>query len=334
MGKLKDKVNKVFNKIKGIEENNYLPVETINLQQQIYAQEAAIDSQVGSTSILNDIKWNRWIHINLWADYFANRFKYEASEYKHNFAINRAIRNAFIYGRIGIWNNNGTPEVVFVVKEENERYRVSVLKNDDEEFYAHNERNKYIYVDKTQVIHYQFSSLGYSAFITLQPVLKMEQLVQKVLYNEILTNATRILRDTEAGSSSTSAKQFINFNSPVIHRIDGGTDRYTGLTLDTNTEKVIETIEYSKNWYYDILGRRTNSDFKKTHSLDSEIEAGQFNTNVLERDKYMFLKKFLRDYSKLFKVSILLENENGEMDSVFAKLKIQKEVKNEVKTSN
>lgn len=311
---------KAIDKVKQIEENNYTPLDTFNLQNQIEAQEAAIDSQVGTTSILDNIQWNRWIHINLWCDYYANRFKYEASDYQHNFVINRALRNGFIYGSCGVWNNNGTPEIVQFLKEENGKLRVSIIKDDKQE---HNPKDNNIIVNKNEVIMYQFNSLGYSAFLTLGPILKLEQLIQKVLYNETLTNATRIIRDVDAASSKRTAQQFINFLSPIINRFNNGKDRYEGLTLNTNTEKVLEVMEYAKNWYYDVLGRRTNTDFKKTHSLNSEIEAGMFNAEVLERDRFMFLKKFLREYSKLFNIEILLENENGELSNVNEKLKLE-----------
>lgn len=320
---------KAIDKVKEIEQSNYTPLDTFNLQNQIQAQEAAIDSQVGSSSILDNIQWNRWIHINLWCDYYANRFKYEASDYQHNFIINRALRNGFIYGTCGVWNNNGTPEIVQYINEENGRLKVSIIQDDSKE---HNLRENNIVVNKSDVIYYKFNSLGYSAFLTLAPILKLEQLIQKVLYNETLTNSTRIIRDVDAASSKKTAQQFIDFLSPIINRFNNGKDRYEGLTLNTNTEKVLDVMEYAKNWYYDVLGRRTNTDFKKTHSLDSEIEAGQFNAEVLERDRYMFLKKFLREYSKLFGIEILLENENGELSNVNDKLKL--EVKTDETISN
>lgn len=307
------KKKKALDKLNQIEQNNFTPLDTFNLENNILAQEAAIDSQVGTTSILDSIQWNRWIHINLWADYYANRFRYETLFNVHNVAINRALRNGFIYGRVGVWNNNGTPEIVQYINEENGKLRVSVIKEDTQE---NNPRQNNILVDKNQVIYYQFNSLAYSAFLTLAPVLKLEQLIQKVLYNETLTNATRILRDTEAGSSAKAAQQFINFNSPIIHRLEGGSDRYQGLTLDTNTDKALEVMEYAKNWYYEVYGRRTNSDFKKTHSLNSEIEAGQFNCEVIERDRHMYLKIFLKDYANLFNIKIQLENLEGNFEDV------------------
>lgn len=323
---------KATQELKKIENNEFTPLDTFNLQNNIAAQEAVIDSQVGDTSILNDIQWNRWIHINLQCDYYANRFKYEAKDYKHNFIINRALRNGFIYGVCGVWNNNGTPEIVQIADYRNDEVRITVITDDTKEF-RKDANTTFIWVKRDTVIEYQFSSLGYSAFLTLGPLLKLEQLVQKVLYNETLTNATRIIRDVDAGSSKKTAQQFVKFLSPLINRYNNGKDRYEGLALDTNTEKAIEVIEYAKNWYYDILGRRTNSDFKKTHSLNSEIEAGQFNGEVLERDRYMFLKKFLRDYSKMFNVKINLENETGEMVDVFEQI-YGKRVENETETSN
>ena len=108
----------------------------------------------------------------------------------------------------------------------------------------------------------------------------------------------------------------------MIHRMDGGTDRFTALALATNTEPLLQTIEYTKNYYYDLVGRRTNSDFKRAHSLDSEISAAEKNCQAIETSRYLFLKKFLREYSMLFDIEINLENLNGELTSVFDKMEL------------
>lgn len=314
------KKSKAIEKLNQIEQQGFVPLNTFNLENQIMAKEAAIDSQVGNTNTGDDIYYNTWLQVNQWADYFCGTFKYEANEFKHNIAINRALRAGFIYGSVGVWNNNGTPELVQVRdrRSPTEYYEIIIIYDDSERYYPAKNPDMFKKVPKKDVVIYQFDSLGYSAFLTLQPVLKFERLTQKALYNETLVLPTRILHDVDAGNPSTkAAKQFVQFNSSMIHRMDGGTDRFSGLALATNTEPLLQTIEYTKNYYYDLLGRRTNSDFKRAHSLDSEISAAEKNCQAIETSRYLFLKKFLREYSMLFDVSINLENLNGEMMSVF-----------------
>ena len=314
------KKSKAIEKLNQIEQQGFVPLNTFNLENQIMAKEAAIDSQVGNTNTGDDIYYNTWLQVNQWADYFCGTFKYEANEFKHNIAINRALRAGFIYGSVGVWNNNGTPELVQVRdrRSPTEYYEIIIIYDDSERYYPAKNPEMFKKVPKKDIVIYQFDSLGYSAFLTLQPVLKFERLTQKALYNETLVLPTRILHDVDAGNPSTkAAKQFVQFNSSMIHRMDGGTDRFTGLALATNTEPLLQTIEYTKNYYYDLLGRRTNSDFKRAHSLDSEISAAEKNCQAIETSRYLFLKKFLREYSMLFDVAINLENLNGEMMSVF-----------------
>ena len=314
------KKSKAIEKLNQIEQQGFVPLNTFNLENQIMAKEAAIDSQVGNTNTGDDIYYNTWLQVNQWADYFCGTFKYEASEFKHNIAINRALRAGFIYGSVGVWNNNGTPELVQVRdrRSPTEYYEIIIIYDDSERYYPAKNPEMFKKVPKKDIVIYQFDSLGYSAFLTLQPVLKFERLTQKALYNETLVLPTRILHDVDAGNPSTkAAKQFVQFNSSMIHRMDGGTDRFTGLALATNTEPLLQTIEYTKNYYYDLLGRRTNSDFKRAHSLDSQISAAERNWQSIETSRYLFLKKFLREYSMLFDVAINLENLNGEMMSVF-----------------
>lgn len=314
------KKSKAIEKLNQIEQQGFVPLNTFNLENQIMAKEAAIDSQVGNTNTGDDIYYNTWLQVNQWADYFCGTFKYEANEFKHNIAINRALRAGFIYGSVGVWNNNGTPELVQVRdrRSPTEYYEIIIIYDDSERYYPAKNPEMFKKVPKKDIVIYQFDSLGYSAFLTLEPVLKFERLTQKALYNETLVLPTRILHDVDAGNPSTkAAKQFVQFNSSMIHRMDGGTDRFTGLALATNTEPLLQTIEYTKNYYYDLLGRRTNSDFKRAHSLDSEISAAEKNCQAIETSRYLFLKKFLREYSMLFDVAINLENLNGEMMSVF-----------------
>ena len=314
------KKSKAIEKLNQIEQKGFVPLNTFNLENQIMAKEAAIDSQVGNTNTGDDIYYNTWLQVNQWADYFCGTFKYEANEFKHNIAINRALRAGFIYGSVGVWNNNGTPELVQVRdrRSPTEYYEIIIIYDDSERYYPAKNPEMFKKVPKKDIVIYQFDSLGYPAFLTLQPVLKFERLTQKALYNETLVLPTRILHDVDAGNPSTkAAKQFVQFNSSMIHRMDGGTDRFTGLALATNTEPLLQTIEYTKNYYYDLLGRRTNSDFKRAHSLDSEISAAEKNCQAIETSRYLFLKKFLREYSMLFDVAINLENLNGEMMSVF-----------------
>lgn len=328
------KKTKAVEKLKNIQEGNYTPQNIFQLEQEMYGKEASIDSQVGATDQGQDIYYNQWLQVNQWADYFCGVFKYEVKDFKHNLLINRALRAGFIYGTIGVWNNNGTPELCSINKNNKDKdwVEIIVITDDSKEFHAY--QKTYQKVKRSEVIEYRFDSLGYSAFLTLGPVFKWERLAQKALYNETLVLPTRILHDVDAGNPSTkAAKQFVQFNSSIIHRIEGGSDRFAALALGGASDALLQTIEYTKNYYYDLLGRRTNSDFKRAHSLDAEISAAEKNCLAIETARYLYLKKFLRDYSTLFDIDILLENLNGEMCNVFDTIDLGGP-ENEIKPSN
>jgi len=53
------KKTKALEKLKEIEQNGFVPMNTFNLENQIMAREAAIDSQVGTTSNGEDIYYNK-----------------------------------------------------------------------------------------------------------------------------------------------------------------------------------------------------------------------------------------------------------------------------------
>ena len=322
--------------------NDLTPKQLFDLKNRIEAKEMVINSQVlfnnDQDLTIGRVVWEKWININNWANYFANRWKYETKDMKHNMAINYALRAGYIYGDSGIWNNNGTPTNIIVshcdlnfcyfTLSPTEQERLEQLRYETKK-----KKQGLIKKPKNEIINYQFDSLGYGAFITLDPVLKLEEYIQKAIFNEAMTLPTRIIRDiNDANTDNRTAKQFLELKSPVINRYKGGNETYEGLTLSSSTDGLLNLIEASKNWYYDILGRRTNSDFKLSHTLEQEAKNSEFNVNAIEWDRYLFFKKFIQEYAKLFKIKIKIENLNGDFGDCFNDLEL--ELKNEVKPNN
>lgn len=333
---VQDNLEKINEKL-----NGFVPTNTIAIVNQIEAVNEAINSQIAKSSVLKDITWNSWIIINHWADYFANSFKYEADRFELNIFINRVIRYAFIYGGAYIWNNNGTPELVSIVSEVNKKeYGIAIISPDFDVIKQNENSLKNLSVSKKvpkeQIFYYQFNSLGWSSFVVLRPLIKWNKQVMKALYNETIMLPTRLIHDTEAGQKDSSASsQLLKFESPVMHRAKDGTDVFKSLALNTNTESLLNVIEYTKNYYYEILGRRANTEYKKTHSLNAELEAAEDTFTILERDRYLYLKNFLRYMSKTYKTKILLQTENRQFIDVFESDIITKnEVNNDQKNKD
>lgn len=330
---MRKKEKKVLERITNIENrlnaSEMLPQSTIQLKTEIEGREALIDSQIIKLQKLQNVQWSDWIIINNWANYYANVFKYECERKNFNKFLNRAIRSAFIYGSIGVWNNNGTPELVGYQKLNSDFYNIFVIEEDDVDNYWKNKKIPLKNIKKVksdEIIFYKFNSLGWTAFAYLKPVIKMEKMVQKALYNQIMVLPTRIINDkTIHDNNFKAAQSFVDFNSPIITRIEGGVDTFQGLNLTTSTTDLLNTVEYAKNWYYEVLGRRTNSEFKKTHSLDSELETAEKQFTILERDRYLHLKEFLKDFSDLFDETVYLENEIGELVDCKEREKIKEE---------
>lgn len=316
--------------------NDLTPKQLFDLKNRIEAKEMVINSQVlfkaQEDLTIGNVVWNKWININNWANYFANRWKYETKEMKHNMAINYALRAGFIYGDSGIWNNNGTPTNIIVsycdlnycyfTLSPTEQERLEQLRYETKE-----KKQGLIKKPKSEIINYQFDSLGYGAFIVLDPVIKLEEYIQKAIFNEAMTLPTRIIRDiNDANTDNRTAKQFLELKSPVINRYKGGNETYEGLTLSSSTDGLLNLIEASKNWYYDILGRRTNSDFKLSHTLEQEAKNSEFNVNAIEWDRYLFFKKFIQEYAKLFNIKIKIETLNGNFIDCFKEMELNNEI--------
>lgn len=325
----------------------FTPENVLKMQYEIAAKEAIIDSQVGAAVDLidpNHISWNQWINLNNWANYFANRWRFEAVQMHHTIAINLALRNGYIFGECGVWNNNGTPELVTIHRIGATTIEFTLLPRETKELEkmaAAGERWKgrakgTLKAPKNQIIVYQFDSFGYGAIITLRPMLLMEDYIQRALFNEMRTIPARMIHDKLNNNSSNEVvRDFLELKKPIITRYRGGEESFEAIALNTNTANILELIEASKNWYYDILGRRTNSDFKLSHTLESEAKNSEANVIALEWDRYLFFKKFIQDYAKLFNLKdIKIENLNGQFTSCWDSINLTQEVDNDTQPTN
>ena len=324
--------------------DGFTPEQTLKLFTKIQTADAMINSQVGKGSDIittGRITWEKWININNWANYFANRWKYDTPEMRHMIAINWALRTGYIFGDSGVWNNNGTPEIINITKYDLNYAYFTLSPKDNKSLkdmanlYDPNSKptKGLIKRPKNEVVAYQFDSLGYGAIMILEPVLKFEKYIQKSLFNEAVSLPTRLLRvTTNPDVSNEALKQFIELNSPVITKYAGTGETYEGIRIDTNTDQLLNLMEGGKNWYYDILGRRTNSDFKLSHTLEQEAQNSAANVDAIEWDRWLFFKNFIQNYAKLFNIKIKIENFNGVLVDCFSPLEIEKESNNETLT--
>ena len=303
----------------------FIPTQTVQNTAVMKAKEAVIDAQVGKAGIYNNtgVYYNDWLIINQWANYMANVFKYETKDLDITLFINRSIRYAFIFGYVYVWNNKGKPEIVYPERVEG-KLKVAIINEDLDnsikgaDWYKMQGQYARYEADEADIILYKFESLGFSAFITLGPIIKFEKLASKSLYNEALMLPTRLVNSSEnPDPNGTAAKQVTDFNGPIMFKYADGTDKFEGLEIAYASNQLVQVLEYTKNWYADIIGRRSNTDFKRAHSLNAEIEAGQDNFKILERDRYLHLKRYLKQFKKLFKLDkLLLETTIGEYKDV------------------
>ena len=296
-----------------------IPQDTLLLQTQIAAKQQIIDAQIATQANSKKNYWNQWINLNNWANYFANRFKYDTTEPKHNITINQVLRNGFIFGQCGVWNNNGTPTLINIQEIDyatnKAKFTIFSPNPDPAKKPVLSPKNPKGQITKPadQVINYQFDSTGLTAFIKLEPVLRLEEFIQKALAIELSTLPTRLIHESQNSNTNLDLiRQIIELETPVVSRVAGGTDEFTGLSFTTNTQGLTHLIEVSKNWYYDILGRSTNTDFKKAHTLEQEAINSQANIQALEWDRYLYFKDFIIQYATLFNLpNTLIENYNG-----------------------
>lgn len=313
-------------------QNFFLPKETMELMNKIAAKEEIINSQIlkfVEPDLANSnerVVWPRWININNWANYFANRFKYDTKNTKYNLIINNVLRYGFIYGDCGVWNNNGTPTIAYFVKDLSPTkclITIHPTSNQEEALKLVREsraksNNATIQIDKKDFVNYQFEPLGYSAFLTLKPVLETEEMIQKLLINEVTTAPTKtFFKVAQPDGSKRLMSAYLSNSTPILVQLMDSPDKIAQLQSASGSQEVLNLIEATKNWYYDILGRRTNSDFKLSHTLEQEAQNSAANVNAIEWGRYLLFRDFMENFAKIFKCkNLVIENFNGTMSSL------------------
>ena len=324
------------------------PREIQQMKLELETKDAAIRAFVQKINdpTNNNEVWPLWINLQNWANYFAGRWAFEVKDnLEWTIILNRVVRESFLFGNCGVWNWNGEPRAVIVGAGDPKDFtkaKISLLATHDlnKMTNANIQRVPEWFketVPKTELINYVWDSNGYGSLIWLKPILTFETLIQKALINEATVLPTRLIKTTDNINTNNEATiNLISLNTPILTRINGGLETFEGLTIPTNTDQLLNLIEAAKNWYYDILGRRTNSDFKLSHTLEAEANNSEANVQAIEWDRFLLLRAFLQKFSTMFKVEILMENWNGHIESVFAPILNEppKEVINEVEPIN
>lgn len=329
--------SKVHTKLQQTIKEGFIPEPTFQLATQIEARLAHIMSTTGA--VLRGVDWNQWRHINFHVNYFANRFPFDVkgAENKHwNITINQVLRYGFLFGSSGIWKSpTGKIEVISVQNYEGNKAEIVILNKDYKRVTL--DGSKSIKVPVEDVVEYRFDYLALPAIVTLNPVLKFESNITKGYLSSTIINSPRIgLKHNNNVNSEENIRNFVNLDNVAMIIPEGGSDQILAYNLATDIQGFNELAQQGQKWYYDMIGRRTNTSFKKEHVGEYEELNASSNVAAQEFERYLYVKNFLSKLSKLFNLTIYLENLNGKMEDCNNDIvtEIEDQVEHKEKTDN
>lgn len=304
--------------------NAFTPKSIYRLKTQIEAQDEVIKSlnefrtprNTDEEHIYQRDNWNTFQWLIIYGNYFANRFKFETYDHAKNIFISKAIRQAFMFGSIGVWNNCGLPTLCYIYENDIKKdyYTICIDIVWDSFEIDNPNQSKVLKVKKEDVIIYSFDNFGLPAIYMLKPLIEWEKRQDNNFSNEQIALPTRILQQSETSIARYLANKFCANKSPIIFQGRNHNNKFEPLALDTNIMEIIEHDKYERARFYQLLGIRTNLERKNERNVSDEVEQNDVYFQILENERHLHLKQFLTQFSNQFKLEVWLENPSGEME--------------------
>lgn len=281
----------------------------------VYDLIKAIDNNIQSTYVKANVvskaitkanssaanSYNTWWLLQFQADYFSNLIDFKLDNWEVNRQVAIAIRLGVIYGSSVLWKRGNTVTAMYVnsleLNENGQPARVKMYRGD------YVLMNQSLDFKKDGINWIERDILGNSDFIVFIPndynlgglikwmpfINQLERLL-KMVYTHSYSYTKSILYNVKdknviadelalyfscdnpflinTGDESVLSNKFKEFE---IHKNNG------------NTDGLIQYVKEFLNLYYDLIGRRYNSDKKKERNISNEVDASQENYDILQR---------------------------------------------------
>lgn len=287
-----------------------------------------IDSNIGIATTYNGVsklltKFNSsagntynffWL-LQFQADYFSNLINFAFENWELNRQVCLAIRTATIYGSSCLWRNGNNYVAMYINKLEYDDWgkpkKVKMYRADNVLLDSSFDTNKKLNwiekeIDDNIIVFLPFN-YNCGGLIKWKPFLTQLEKLLKMLYTKSFSYVKSILyniKDTQ--STSKEIELFFNSENPfLINTSDDSliANKFKEFSLNAtsqNQDGLISYIQDFLNIYYDLIGRRYNSDKKAERNVSDEINASQENYDVLQREIKVNIMYFLREIENRF----------------------------------
>ena len=255
---------------------------------------------------------NDYFLLNYQADYFCNTIRFFTKNNKLAFCLKRVIRAAFLFGRSGLMINNGKYKPIQIVKAEldaeynlkNVYYvplSISLLnmgyginEYDDKVVLKYNEKMD----GKLFIFNWDTNSTG--AFVKMYPFIKFQQMMLKMLIaNTIVFGKKFIYTINSLNTLGNELECLMDPLKPFIVRFKDS-EALSNVYDDFNFDgkNALDFIYYYKQAiasFYELYGRKINSNFKKERNISSEVQIEEEQYEIIQNEWISNFKLFINE---------------------------------------
>lgn len=292
--------------------NEYLNAKEANIHlfkernvQSLDSFTSRITAELDAQSINNT--YNYWFILNFMADYFSNIVPFRFKDVNIQRAVMIAIRLGVIYGQSALWWNDNKLAGMYINNLEHDEMGypkvldlasgVSLLLTQSKQYDGTTEFKGYedLKVVPKEVDDNIFTFLPYNyrvgGLINWRPfLLTFERLLKMVYTNSFQYAKSFTYRVNDVQMAYDEIKMFFNNENPFL--IEVGNDD-TPLANRINKIEIGDSgssynlftfIKDYLNLFYELIGRRENTDKKNERNIKGEVQASQNNFDVLQNE--------------------------------------------------
>lgn len=270
-----------------------------------------------------------WL-LNFQADYFANLVNYKFKKWDVNRAANLAVKMGVMYGAGAIMkiDNKYIPLYVSQIETDAYGYPEYISYQRADYLLINNSMNRALYPKNKGIIRKKINDdiilfLPYDVelggLIKWAPFLKQFETLLKMLYTHSFSHIKSVLYNVSDPAAITDEIElYFNAENPLlINTSDDSILQNKFKEFKINSGGGSELVDYINEFlkiYYDLLGRRYNTDKKKERNISSEVDASQENYDILQRPYKQNIIYFIDEIKERWGENYTLENEKNELD--------------------
>lgn len=272
--------------------------------------------------------------LQLQANYFCGTCKYECSDYKFNEVMQEVIRCAFLYGKAGIYFENGFYFPIWISRVERDiTGKVKLIEYghiwDALEAQDGNTQNFNILTAKDKecekIVIFKWGTLALSAWIIVWPfVLFQAMLLKMTIIQSLFYNKKLIYKISQQTRVASEIKKFFDpLNIFIWVLAEDNLSNKFEFFEQSISQNGVDFLDYYKEViaiYYHLFGRRLNNDVKKERNITSEVEASQENYDVVQSDWLIQFKIFVNALQEKIKpfgiqLKVIEEKDNQQKEN-------------------